>query len=181
MTMRVLVVYESMFGNTATVALAVAEGLRQANPGSYVDTVEVSAAPRSLPEDVDLLIVGGPTHAHGMTTPKSRADSTARANGQVVSPGVGVREWLDALTRPAHRVEAVAFDTRIKGPEILWGSAAKVADKHLRSLGFDVAKPVSFLVAGPTGPLTNRLMEGESDRARTWGASLGANRAATRG
>lgn len=175
--MRVLIVYESMFGNTATVALAIAEGLRQGQAES-VQAVEIGAAPHSVPDDVDLLIVGGPTHAHGMTTPKTRADSTARANGNVVSPGIGVREWLDALASPARRTGAVAFDTRIKGPELLWGSAAKAADKRLRALGFDVAKPVSFLVAGPTGPLTNRLLDREADRARTWGARLASNPAA---
>ena len=175
--MRVLIVYESMFGNTATVALAIAEGLRQGRADS-VQAVEIGAAPRSVPDDVDLLIVGGPTHAHGMTTPKSRADSAVRAKGKVVSQGIGVREWLDTLSPPARRIGAVAFDTRIKGPEILWGSAARTADKRLRSLGFDVAKPVSFLVAGPTGPLTNRLLDREADRARTWGAKLASNGAA---
>ena len=53
-----LVVYESMFGNTQQVATAIADGLR----GSFdVTMTEVSAAPKDVTADVELLVVGGPT------------------------------------------------------------------------------------------------------------------------
>ena len=169
--MRALVVFESMFGNTEVIARAIAEGLAA---NASVEVVEVGAAPASLPADLDLLVVGGPTHAHGMSKPESRADSARRAGDRLVSRGSGIREWLETLQGGSATVAAAAFDTRIKGPGILWGSAAKGADKLLRGLGLRVATgPESFLVDGPTGPLFDRLVDGETDRARRWGEALG--------
>ena len=168
--MRALVVYESMFGNTREIAAAIADGLRAT---LTVDLVEVGAAPATIPDDVALLVVGGPTHAHGMTKPESRADSARRAGDRLVSRGGGIREWLATLDGGSSRVAAAAFDTRIKGPGILWGSAAKGADKLLRGRKLRViAGPESFLVEGPTGPSFDRLVEGEVERARRWGERL---------
>jgi len=168
--MRALVIYESMFGNTRDVALAVADGIGSGMP---VETIEVSAAPSMLPADVTLLVVGGPTHAHGMTTAESRADAGGRAGERLVSRGIGVREWLGVLRTAGSPVAAAAFDTRIKGPGVLWGSAARKAEKDLRRLGFRVVvQAESFLVDGPTGPLFDRLVAGELERARAWGRGL---------
>lgn len=168
--MRALVVYESMFGNTRAVALAVAGGLATR---MAVDAVEVGEAPPALPPDVTLLVVGCPTHAHGMSTSQTRADAAGRAGERLVSRGPGLGEWLEAIGRPAASVTAAAFDTRIKGPGLLWGSAAKVAAKRLQGAGFRFIPPArSFLVGGPTGPMFDRLVEGELERARDWGAGL---------
>jgi hypothetical protein len=168
--MRALVVFESMFGNTEVIARAIAEGLQTAGE---VEVVEVASAPRAVPAGVDLVVVGGPTHAHGMSKPESRADSARRAGDRLVSHGTGIREWLGALQGGSAAVAAAAFDTRIKGPGVLWGSAAKGADKLLREIGLRVGVgPESFLVDGPTGPLFDRLVAGEVERARAWGAAL---------
>jgi flavorubredoxin len=170
MAMRALVVYESMFGNTRSVAEAVAAGL---GVHVHVDLLEVGQAPVALPPDVALLVVGGPTHVHGMTTPKSRADAANQAADGLVTRGIGIREWLDAVRPVAGRLPAAAFDTRIHGPELIWGSAAKATAKRLRELGFRVVRePHSFLVDGPTGPLVDRLREGELARAEAWGTEL---------
>ena len=58
--MKALVVFESMFGNTEQIAQAVAEGLRASMP---VDVAEVIDAPADPPEDVTLIVAGGPTEA----------------------------------------------------------------------------------------------------------------------
>jgi hypothetical protein len=175
--MRALVVYESMFGNTQAIAKAVAEGLTL---HAEVELVEVGAAV-ALDRDADLVVVGGPTHAHGMTTPDTRADAARRAGDRLVSQGVGIREWLDTIPEGSATGAAAAFDTRIHGPGLLWGSAAKAMAKRLTSAGYRlVVPPESFLVDGPTGPQFDRLREGESDRARAWAAELGAMVARTR-
>jgi hypothetical protein len=167
--MRALVVYESMFGTTRDIALAVADGIGRHMPA---EAIEVGEAPARLPDDVTLLVVGGPTHGHGMSTPSSRTDSARRAGDRLVTRGSGIREWLDGLRPDRNRVVAL-FDTRIRGPELLWGSAAKAAAKQVRAAGFKrVEPPCSFLVDGPTGPMFDRLRPGELDRARSWGASL---------
>ncbi|OGO55775.1 MAG: hypothetical protein A2V85_02260 [Chloroflexi bacterium RBG_16_72_14] len=169
--MRALVVYESMFGNTRAVALAIADGIAA---HVAVDAIEVAQAPRTVPDDVALLVVGGPTHAHGMTTPRTRTDAAERAGDRLVSRGQGMREWLEAVRPGPGTIVTAAFDTRIKGPELLWGSAAKGAAKQLAAAGFQNAQAHSFIVEGPTGPQFDRLLTGELDRAREWGKTLAA-------
>ena len=100
--MRALVVYESMFGNTRLVAEAVADGLSSVLD---VDVVEVAAAPTSF-DDVELLVVGGPTHAFGMTRQRTRDDARRQAEQsghEVVSMGIGMREWLERSAVHRHR------------------------------------------------------------------------------
>jgi flavodoxin len=89
--MRALVIYESMFGNTETIAQAIAEGLATR---MQVDVVEVGAAPGAIDEGHDLLVVGGPTHAFGMTRPSTRQDAQQKAGHSVISAQSGLREWL---------------------------------------------------------------------------------------
>ena len=60
--MRALVVVESMWGNTRAVAEAVARGL-----GGDPTVIDVDQAPSTLPTNVGLLVVGGPTHALSMS------------------------------------------------------------------------------------------------------------------
>ena len=67
--MRALVVYESMYGNTLLVASNIADGLR----GTYeVTLVPVAAATADLIAEANLLVVGAPTHMHGLSTASSR-------------------------------------------------------------------------------------------------------------
>ena len=169
--MRALVIYESMFGNTKAIALAVADGIRQT---AEVETFEVSEAPTALPPDIELLVVGGPTHAHGMTNANTRHTATERAGIRVVSRGAGIREWLDALVPGRSHLRAAAFDTRIKGPELIWGSAAKGATRRLRALDLTVLPPASFVIGGPGGEPFDRVSGDELLRATAWGAGLAA-------
>ena len=164
--MKALVVFESMFGNTEQIARAVAEGLRASMP---VDVAEVIDAPADPPEDVTLIVAGGPTEAFSM----SRSNTRAAAAGQGGRPGrqdVGLREWMEALPPRHSNARLVTFDTKIDKMRHLPGSAAKGAAKAGRRHGFDLAAPPeSFFVRDTAGP----LLEGELDRARAWGQWLG--------
>lgn len=163
--MNVLIVHESLFGNTHQVAEAIAEGLRQgrAPDADAVGLVHVDDAPTTL-DDVDLLLVGGPTHAFSMTRPQTRED--ARTKGATPARE-GVREWIDAVT-PRKGLPVVTFDTRIH-VKMMPGSAAAAAAKGLRHRGFDrVERGETFWVKDTAGP----VVEGELDRARAWGATL---------
>lgn len=162
--MSTLVVYESMFGNTREVALAVARGLA---PTGTVEVVEVGEA-HELPHDLDLLVVGGPTHAFGMSRPKSREDAKTKvSDGEVVSAGEGVREWLHHLPHQRKPLPAAVFDTKVLKP--FTGSAGKGAGKALTAAGFRLlVPPEDFGVTGMTGPLD----PGELERAEQWGASV---------
>jgi Flavodoxin len=165
--MRARVVYESMFGNTQVIAQAVAEGLADS---MNVDLEEVGSAATEVDDDVDLLVVGGPTHAFGLSRERTRESAAAQAAEGVVSAGEGLREWLGTLTRGSPDIAAAAFDTRADKPR-LPGSAAHGAERRLRRLGFHIVEPAaSFYVTDLTGP----LVEGERDRARRWGELLGS-------
>jgi hypothetical protein len=163
---RAMVVFESMFGNTEVIAHAVADGLAST---MGVDVVEVGAAPAALPDDLDLLVVGGPTHAFGLTRPATRQDAARQAGHALVSSGLGLREWLEDL-QPGDGLPAAAFDTKVRRPH-LPGSAAHGADRRLRRLGArTIVRPESFWVSGTPGP----LLEGEVERARQWGSRVAA-------
>lgn len=163
--MRALIVYESMFGNTRDIAAAIAEGL-----GEHVatDVVEVGDAPKEPGREVDFLVVGGPTHAFGLTRPRTRADAAHRATTPLVSGGWGLREWLAGLPRTDRDLGAAAFDTRVK-VRGLPGSAARGAARRLHRRGYRLASPSqSYYVVDTIGPLA----DGELERARTWGRRL---------
>src|SRR5688500_6649816 len=131
---RALVIFESMFGNTRMIAESVAEGL-----SSHVvtDLTEVSVAPTRIAEDVLHVVLGGPTHAFGLTRPRTRQDAAGQIDKRLVSPVGGLREWLEPVVAPPSRHAAAAFDTRIEKPR-LPGSAARGAEKRLRRLGFRI-------------------------------------------
>jgi hypothetical protein len=169
--MSALVVYESMFGNTKRIADAVADGIAAHLP---VETLEVSAAPTEIPPGVELLVVGGPTHAHGMTTVQTRSNAALRAASPLVSRGSGVREWLDTATPQVKATPAAAFDTRIKGPVLLTGSAAGGFAKRLGSAGFRLVAPARSFLVGARAKQDDGLLDGELEAARAWGAALAA-------
>jgi hypothetical protein len=170
---RADVVYESIWGNTEAVARAVADGVASVLGEGAVDVREAEAADGLGPEVV-LLVVGGPTHAFGMSRPATR--ESAKERGATAVPGAGIREWIDGLASPRTAVAVATFDTRTVSPR-LPGSAAKKALKRLVALGFEpAAKPETFGVHGYEGPLA----DGELERARAWGVTL-AERAESRG
>jgi hypothetical protein len=170
--MQAVVVYESMYGNTHLVADAIGRGLGSC--GS-VTVVPVTEATTHVVATADLLVVGGPTHAHGMSrrgTRNSAVNATRRPTTTLAldpeSQGPGVRDWLASL--PPVRTKAAAFDTRFTGPAALTGRASRGITRGLRRRGLDVvAKPESFFVDHQ-----NRLRDGEEARAVAWGEQLAA-------
>jgi len=161
--MRSLVVYESWFGNTRRIAEEIAASLAPTGP---VDLVSVDEPLPPL-EGVDLLVVGAPTHIHGLSSKRSREGAlTQGAHGE---PGIGMRGWIDALPDGTCGSGAAAFDTRAHKPVLLVGSAARGMAHRLRRHGYTlVSTPESFFVQGTPGPLE----EGELDRAAKWGMGL---------
>jgi hypothetical protein len=162
--MKALVVYESMFGNTETIARAIASGL-----GDACDVTLADVTTMPYPSDVDLLIVGAPTHAFGLSRPGTRQDAVRQGAVRQDAAKIGLREYLDAAPMLAG-LAAAAFDTRVIRP-FLPGSAARKADRQLRRLGCRMlASPVSFEVTGTAGPLAH----GETGRAERWAHELAA-------
>jgi hypothetical protein len=167
--MRTLIVHESMYGNTPATPQPLAEGL-----GGDTEIRAVHEG-GDVPHEVELLVAGGPTHMHGLSTSMSRrmAVSAAKEDAAKLVPGAtgepGLRAWLRDLEDGAG-VRAAAFDTRGDAKAALTGSAARGIARRLRHRGYDVVASESFLVADSEGPLE----DGELGRARAWGASLAA-------
>lgn len=160
--MHAMVVYETVWGNTEQLAREIAEGMG----ADTVDVVDAASAPPAIEDDVDLLVVGGPTHAFSMSTASTR--ESARQQGATRIPAGGIREWIERLATPTSSVPVATFDTRVVSPR-LPGSAAKKAMKKLVALGFRPAvKPETFGVHGYSGPVA----DGELERARQWGRTV---------
>lgn len=170
--MNVLVVYESSYGNTHLIADAIGEGLGAAHA---VTVMPVAKVTDELVDGVDLVVVGGPTHVHGMSRSATR-EKAADAAHQPGSPlvldadaeGPGLREWFEVL--PQGSVFGAAFDTRFDASALLTGRASKGINKQLRRHGFrEIAEPTSFLVTKET-----QLATGQQNAARDWGEFLAA-------
>jgi hypothetical protein len=128
-----------------------------------VDPAELAG----LAAAADVLVVGCPTRAWGMSSPATGEAATARAGA--AAAGTGLREWLAGLGPVPRGRPAAAFDTRPARPRALTGPAAAGAARHLRRLGYRlVDRPTSFRVQSSTGP----LLAGELELARLWGAAL---------
>ncbi|MFC7494504.1 MULTISPECIES: flavodoxin family protein [unclassified Nocardioides] len=166
--MQALVVYESMFGNTRTLARAVADGLLAAGAQVTVSPVD-EVDPTTLTE-YDVVVAGAPTHALSLPRPSTRED--AARQGAPTPPETGLREWLGQLEPTVGaRPRFAVFDTRI-GTGVarhFTGSAARRTARTLRGLHRTLADdPMSFYVEATTGPLA----AGEEIRARAWGGRL---------
>jgi hypothetical protein len=160
--MKALVVYESLWGNTAAVARAIAEGI-----GS--DAKALSTA-QATPEEIagaGLIVAGSPVLAFSLPTEQMRESirnnpSHARRPPDLSHPSM--RAWLRALAPGDGRF--AAFETR------LWwspGGSTKATARGLERAGYrQLARRAKFVVTGTYGP----LREGEVERARLWGAEL---------
>ncbi|GAA3598175.1 hypothetical protein GCM10022223_11850 [Kineosporia mesophila] len=167
--MRALLVYESMFGNTESVARAVAAGL-----GTVLrtDIHTVASAPLVLPDDVGLLVVGAPA---GLEATRHLAVTQAhRAGIPARSTGIGVCEWLQRL-QPAD-IPAVSFDTSVYTPfPATADNPADPVSHRLHHLGMRVMRHESFYTRDTLGPLEGRELE----HARRWAQHLAAEVAGT--
>lgn len=159
---KVVVVYESHFGNTGRVAHAVAEGLRG---GAEVEVLDIEQAPPLTEVAADLLVIGAPTHVLGLSRPDSRREALEQI-GLPEGSRRGIREWLEKVTESASPV--AVYDTRTLESR-LPGSAARTVARRLRRRKVTVlAPPEHFTVHGIEGPLTS----GEEERAVAWGRAL---------
>jgi hypothetical protein len=150
--MKFVVVYESMFGNTETIARAIAAGLSEAGE---VKLGSVDALSPVEVQDAALFVA-------------IAGERSYRRYGPVQPGQESLRGWIGRLTVGPAR--AVAFDTRFDKPMWITGSAAKKIAARLERKGYSVIEARSFFVEATGGPLA----EGERDRAFEWGRELGA-------
>ena len=145
--MRLVLAADSTYGNTRRVAEAIADGWPSESRDPPTPIWDLDA--RRLDSEA-LLVVGAPTHAHGV-------DSAT---------------WTALERIPSDRfrdLRVATFDTRYDRSRWLTGSAAHDLEKALIARGArSVTPPESFFVVERDGPLES----GELERARAWGARL---------
>jgi len=162
MGMKAVVVYESLWGNTASVARAIADGIGP--DAAAMSTAE--ATPAAL-AGADLIVAGGPVFAFQLSSDRTRDSIRERPDPGAPLPDLSspsLRSWLEAL--PAGSASCAAFDTRVRGP---FGKGAPTVAEALQTKGYRlVAAPEGFVVKGKYGP----MRDGELRRARAWGQRL---------
>jgi hypothetical protein len=152
----------------------VADGLRDALPDAVIDCWSGTEV-NGVPDDVDLIVLGAPTHFWGLPGSvtrtmelqyEKRVMPATRAEVRRAVPSAGIRGDFARLPPGGGRA-AAAFDTQMTGP--LTGGARRTIASRLRRAGYRlVAEPQTFLVEAVAGP----LRPGETDRARAWGLTL---------
>ncbi|MEW1805137.1 flavodoxin domain-containing protein [Pseudarthrobacter sp. NPDC080039] len=144
--MKAVILYDTAYGNTRTIAEAVAANLGRSAAAVPVDDFDAAAL-----HPGDLLVVGSPI------------------NGW--KPTARISETLAGLARHGlSGVKAAAFDTRVK--LFIHGDAAKKMTRALADAGASiVGGPMAFYVKGSEGP----LIDGEKERAAAWAADLAAS------
>jgi hypothetical protein len=162
--MKAVVVYESLWGNTAAIARAIAEGI-----GPEARALSTAEASGPAIEDVGFLVVGAPVHGFRLPTDSGRETigknpSRARTPPDLSHPST--RSWLEGLPEGSGR--CAAFETAFRFSP---GSATSGILRGLERVGYRrIAKGHRFFVKGVYGP----LRDGELERARRWGAELAA-------
>lgn len=159
--MRAIVVYESVWGNTAEVAKAIAMGL-----GSGTEAYATDAVPPTRLAEADLIVAGSPVFAFSLPTEAMR-QRILQSETDGPAPDLShpsLRTWLDAL--PGGHGWCAAFETRI------WWSprgATGTIEQRLRARGYErLGTAHKFVVRDKYGP----LKDGELERARAWGSDL---------
>lgn len=159
--MTSLIIYESVFGNTALVAEAVREGLSLQGEAVALNYTEVKEADIAR---ADLIVAGSPT--------------------QKFSTMPGIRKFIGDLPAGSLKGKLVtAFDTRIDVKKInnrfltlmagIFGYAASPLATQLRRKGGKLVVPaMGFFVDDTKGPLTEK----EAERARTWAGAIRTDR-----
>jgi flavodoxin len=159
--MKILVVYDSVFGNTEKIARAIGAALGM--PGD-VETQSVNQVSAEKLGGLDLLVVGSPTRGF--------------------RPTEAVSKLLKALPKDQLAgIRVATFDTRIALETINSAifrfivdksgyAAGKIANILKKKGGNLVAPPEGFIVTASEGP----LKPGEIERAAEWARKIVAGK-----
>ena len=127
--MNAIVVYESVWGNTAAVARAIAEGV-----GPDTEAFPTDEVPAERLASADLIVAGSPVFGFSLPTETMRQNILRSEDDATPLPDLShpsLRSWLDSL--PEGHGRSAAFETRI------WWSprgATGTIERRLSMLGY---------------------------------------------
>ena len=156
--MKVLIVYDSVFGNTEKIAQVIGNAM---GSQAEVNILRVGNVKQENLRGLDVLIVGSPTRAF--------------------KPTKEIINFLNGFPKNGLKgVKVAAFDTRFTMSAIeesrvlpffvrLFGYAAKPISNRLKKKGGElIIPPEGFFVEGVEGP----LKEGEIEHAASWAKEI---------
>jgi flavodoxin len=146
--MKSLVVYDTVKGNTAKVAQAIAAGI-----GGNTQAVKPDTAGGGAVKGIDLLVIGSPTMG-GRPTP-------------------AIQTYIDGMPKEiAQKLSFAVFDTRLswKFLKIFKFAGDRISATLKERGGKILGQPEGFVVKSANGPLA----DGELERAQLWGRKLRA-------
>jgi len=152
--MKVIIVYDSMYGNTEKIAKAIGGAIT-----GEVKVLRPGEASSSDLKATDFLIVGSPPQGFRATKP--------------------VQTFIESLSAGSLKgINVAAFDTRMPSEDVgkglrfimkMGGYAAPRIAEALKKKGGDlIAQPEGFFVKDKEGP----LKEGELERAASWAKGI---------
>ena len=155
--MKIVVIYDSFFGNTKQIAQTIGNAL---NENNEVEVLDVSMVLHNQISSIDILIVGSPTRGF---RPSENSINFLKSIAKTGLKGVKVAAFDTRLSLPKIKSKSIRFIVKTGG------YAAKHIAKALQKKGgISVLLPEGFLVAGEEGP----LVEGELERASNWAKSM---------
>ena len=156
-----MIIYESVFGNTEKIALAIGNALGSQED---VNTLKVSDARPDQFAGLDLLIVGAPTQRFRTTAAMNDLLQRIPENSL---KGVKVAAFDTRLTKnEISKTPILAFFVRIFGKNAY--AARSIANQLKKKGGKLVGTQEGFFVEGMKGP----LVTGELERAANWAKQL---------
>ncbi len=149
--MRVLTVYDSLFGNTEKIAFTINQKI-SSHHESYV--IKADRIREEDTKNIDLVIIGSPTHGGRFTEP--------------------IKKFIGLLSaNKTSTLRAITFDTSFPTKNMgffinhivpIFGNAAPKLSKKLQKNGIPVIGSKIFYVLDKEGP----LREGEIEKAEQW-------------
>ena len=158
--MKSLILYDSQFGNTEKIAQAIARGLEESHE---VTMLRVSQASADQLTGFDLVVAGSPTQGFRATKASS---ALLKGLPKKAFKGVKVTAFDTRFTEQKIKESARFLPTLVK----MFGYAAEPLAEQMVSKGGQLIVPAEgFFVGDTEGP----LLEGELERAESWGKQLG--------
>ncbi len=151
--MKILVVYDTVHGNTEQIAKSIGKGFGTDNDVEVVRADNTGVNPLT---GVELLVIGSPTHGGRFTKP--------------------IEEFFKKIPKnKLQKLKVAAFDTRTSSKgfarriENFFGWAAYRIEKAVRKKGGTlIIDPEGFIVQGMKGPVE----DGELERAEKWARDI---------